>query len=192
MSPNADNDAPPLGENELLARLDALGVSHETHSHSPAFTVDESQALRGVLPGAHVKNLFLRDKKKRYWLVTAAEDCVIDLKALRKHIGATGSLSFGAPDALMIMLGVTPGSVTPFGVINDRDGKVSVVLDQTLLKGDIVNAHPLRNDRTTALHPDGLMRFLKAENHPPRIVNFTQLNAAPADAPLSEAAKAAI
>ncbi|MGY8960137.1 MAG: prolyl-tRNA synthetase associated domain-containing protein, partial [Alphaproteobacteria bacterium] len=172
MSTNSTISAPYAGPEALLARLDTLGLSHESHDHSPAFTVDESQALRGVLPGAHVKNLFLRDKKKRSWLVTAVEDRVIDLKALRRRLGATGSLSFGAAEPLMALLGVTPGSVTPFGIINDREGVVSMVLDKALLTGDLVNVHPLRNDQTTALHPDDLLRFLEAENHTPLVLDF--------------------
>lgn len=159
----------------LFARLDALDLTHETHEHAPVFTVDESQSLRGVLPGAHVKNLFLRDKKKRYWLVTAKEDRDIDLKALRRRLGASGSLSFGAADMLMAHLGVKPGAVTAFGVINDGDGVVSMVLDQSLLNDQIINAHPLRNDMTTAISPDGLLAFLKAENHPPLILDFDRL-----------------
>jgi len=177
MSTNSTLHTPYAGPEALLARLDSLGLAHKSHEHSPAFTVDESQALRGILPGAHVKNLFLRDKKKRYWLVTAVEDRVIDLKALRRRLGATGSLSFGAAEPLMALLGVTPGSVTPFGVINDRTGVVSMVLDQGLLTSDIVNVHPLRNDRTTAIHPDDLLRFLEAENHAPLILDFEQLEA---------------
>ena len=103
----------------LFHRLDALGIAHRTHRHPPVFTVEESKALRGILPGAHVKNLFLRDKKKRVWLVTALEERHIDLKALKRRLGASGSLSFGSAELLMEVLGVTPGSVTPFAVIND-------------------------------------------------------------------------
>ena len=169
--------------------MDTLGLAHETHEHAPVFTVDESQSLRGVLPGAHVKNLFLRDKKKCYWLVTVAEDRNIDLKALRRRLGASGSLSFGAADVLMAHLGVRPGAVTPFGIINDANGMVSMVLDQDLLAGDIVNVHPLRNDMTTAMRPDDLLAFLDAENHPPLILDFNRLEG---ETPLSPGAKTAI
>ena len=158
----------------FFQRLDALGIAYATHRHDPVFTVEESQALRGVLPGAHVKNLFLRDKKKRIWLVTAMEDRQIDLKALRRRLGASGSLSFGSPELLMEVLGVAPGAVTPFGVINDRDGRASVILDKGLLETDPVNAHPLRNDMTTAVSPDGLLRFLEAEGHAPEIIDFDE------------------
>lgn len=180
---------PPFDADGLFTRLTALGLAHKTHEHAPVFTVGESQSLRGVLPGAHVKNLFLRDKKKRYWLVTAAEDRDINLKALRRRLGASGSLSFGAADVLMAHLGVQPGAVTPFGIINDRNGVVSMVLDQDLLTGDIVNAHPLRNDMTTAIGPSDLLAFLDAENHPPLILDFDRLEG---ETPLSPGAKTAI
>ncbi|MBT5109417.1 MAG: prolyl-tRNA synthetase associated domain-containing protein [Rhodospirillaceae bacterium] len=180
---------PPFDADGLFARLDTLGLAHETHEHAPVFTVDESQSLRGVLPGAHVKNLFLRDKKKCYWLVTVAEDRNIDLKALRRRLGASGSLSFGAADVLMAHLGVRPGAVTPFGIINDANGMVSMVLDQDLLAGDIVNVHPLRNDMTTAMRPDDLLAFLNAENHAPLILDFNRLEG---ETPLSPGAKTAI
>ena len=169
------NTNSPIDAAGLFERLDALRLPYETHEHAPVFTVDESQSLRGVLPGTHVKNLFLRDKKKQYWLVTAKEDRDIDLKALRRRLGASGSLSFGTADVLMAYLGVKPGSVTAFGVINDFDGAVSMVLDQSLLNGQIINAHPLRNDMTTAISPDDLLKFLAAESHSPLILNFDRL-----------------
>ena len=156
----------------LFARLDELGIACETHAHAPLFTVEQSRALRGDLPGAHIKNLFLRDKKRRMWLVTVLESRDIDLKALRRRIGAKGTLSFGDPELLMAHLGVVPGAVTPFAVINDRAGAVTMVLDKALQAGMVVNAHPLRNDRTSAIGADDLLRFLEAEGHPPLIVDF--------------------
>jgi len=156
----------------LLARLDELGIACETHAHPPLFTVEQSRALRGDLPGAHIKNLFLRDKKRRMWLVTALESREVDLKALRRRLGAQGNLSFGNAELLMEMLGVIPGAVTPFAVINDRGGNVTMVLDRALLGQPVVNAHPLRNDRTSALAADDLVRFLEAEAHPPVIIDF--------------------
>lgn len=162
-------------EKNLFRQLDALGVSHETHHHEPVFTVEESQALRGVLPGAHIKNLFLRDKKKNIWLITALEDRSIDLKALRKRLSAKGNLSFGNADLLMDVLGVIPGAVTPFGAINDREGRATVVLDQGIFDHELVNAHPLRNDKTTAIAPNDLCRFLENVAHPPVIIDFENL-----------------
>lgn len=168
----------PLSPTEpdiLFQRLDALAVAHETHRHPPVFTVEEAKALRGALPGAHIKNLFLRDKKKRIWLVTALEERRIDLKALKRRLGASGSLSFGDPALLMEVLGVIPGAVTPFGVINDREGRARMVLDVALTGTALVNAHPLRNDMTTAVSASGLLAFLEAEGHPPEIIDFDAL-----------------
>jgi Ala-tRNA(Pro) deacylase len=162
----------PLGAEALFRRLDTLGIAYRSHTHPPVFTVEEAKALRGSLPGAHVKNLFLCDKKKRIWLVTALEEREIDLKALRRRIGAQGSLSFGSAELLFEVLGVLPGAVTPFGVVNDRAGLASVVLDKGVLQNGPVNAHPLRNDMTTTVSPEGLLRFLEAENHAPEVVDF--------------------
>ncbi|MEX2615754.1 MAG: prolyl-tRNA synthetase associated domain-containing protein [Alphaproteobacteria bacterium] len=170
-------DTVPVTEAGLFARLEALGVAYTLHRHPPVFTVPEARALRGALPGGHVKNLFLRDKKKNTWLVTVLEDRPVDLKALRRLLSARGNLSFGSPELLMEKLGVAPGSVTPFGIINDRDGAVSVILDKDVLAQNPVNAHPLRNDMTIAVAPAGLMRFLAAEGHEPSVVDFGALTA---------------
>ncbi len=164
----------PRDETALFARLDALGIAHETHEHEALFTVEQSRALRGDLPGGHIKNLFLRDKKRRMWLVTVLESREVDLKSLRRTIGARGNLSFGSPELLMDNLGVIPGAVTPFAVINDEGGKVTMVLDKGVLAADPVNAHPLRNDMTTALAPPDLLRFLEAEDHAPVILDFDE------------------
>lgn len=163
---------PPFDDAGLFARLDELGLAHETVEHEALYTVEQSRALRGNLTGAHIKNLFLRDKKRRMWLVTVLEDREMDLKALRHRIGARGNLSFGNAELLMQHLGVIPGAVTPFSVINDREGNVTMVLDKALLEIDPVNAHPLRNDRTTAIAPQDLAGFLEAENHAPLVLDF--------------------
>ena len=163
-------------EKALFEQLDMLGVNHETCRHEPLFSVKESQQLRGALPGAHIKNLFLRDKKKNIWLVTALEDQQIDLKALRKTLQAKGNLSFGNANLLMEVLGVIPGAVTPFSVLNDRENRATMVLDQAILYYKLVNAHPLRNDRTTSISPDGLLKFLDSQQHAPVILDFNALN----------------
>ncbi|MBE9553508.1 MAG: prolyl-tRNA synthetase associated domain-containing protein [Proteobacteria bacterium] len=165
---------PHFDDAGLFARLDELGLVHETVEHEALYTVEQSRALRGDLPGAHIKNLFLRDKKRRMWLVTVLEDREMDLKALRHRIGAQGNLSFGNAELLMQHLGIIPGAVTPFSVINDREGNVTMVLDKALTEIDPVNAHPLRNDRTTAIAPGDLVRFLEAENHAPLIMDFDE------------------
>lgn len=168
------DNIPPFDDAGLFARLDELGLTHKTVGHEALYTVEQSRALRGDLDGAHIKNLFLRDKKRRMWLVTVLENREMDLKALRHRIGAQGNLSFGNADLLMQHLGIIPGAVTPFSVINDRDGNVTMVLDKALTEIGPVNAHPLRNDRTTAISPDDLVAFLEAENHAPLVLNFDE------------------
>lgn len=169
--PGARADLPTSPE-AVFARLDALSIAHRTFNHPPVYTVEQAKALRGEIAGAHIKNLFLRDKKKRIWLVTALEDRRIDLKALKRRLGASGSLSFGNAELLMEVLGVEPGAVTPFGIINDAEGRAQVVLDKGVLASEPVNAHPLRNDMTTAVSADGLLQFLDAEGHSPEIIDF--------------------
>lgn len=154
---------------ELFAALTGLGIAYTTVSHPPLFTVEQSGALRGQIPGGHTKNLFLRDKKQTLFLVVAEEDAEIDLKGLHRVLGATGRFSFGSADLMVEVLGVTPGSVTPFGAINDRDNRVTVVLDAALMEYAVINAHPLINTMTTSLGRDDLVRFLESTGHPPRI-----------------------
>src|SRR5215475_10956576 len=133
----------PASPEDLFAYLDQLGIKHSTVTHPPLFTVEQSQALRGTVPGAHTKNLFLKDKKSALYLVTALEDADIELKSLHRRLGATGRFSFGSADQMLETLGVLPGSVTPFGVINDKDLRVTMVLDEALMRHEVINAHPL-------------------------------------------------
>jgi len=169
-APEATQDLPTSPE-ALLARLESLGIETRTVTHPPVFTVEEAKQLRGELPGAHIKNLFLKDKKGRMFLVTCLEDRRIDLKSLSDALGAK-RFSFGSAERLMTYLGVTPGSVTPFAPINDTEGEVEVVLDAALGQSDPVNAHPLVNDRTTAIATADLVRFLEDTGHPPRMLDF--------------------
>jgi Ala-tRNA(Pro) deacylase len=169
-APIPPND-PPTTPEQLFARLAALGIPCRTVSHPPVFTVEEAKALRGELPGGHVKNLFLRDKKGAMWLVVAEEDRRIDLKALAARIGA-GKVSFASAERLMAHLGVVPGAVTPFGLINDRGHEVRVVIDAGLLAHDPVNVHPLTNDRTTAISPRDLLRFIEACGHQAQVMDL--------------------
>ncbi len=166
----ADGSA-PMTPDALLARLAELGIAESTIGHPPVFTVEEAKALRGKLPGAHVKNLFLRNKKGRMWLLSCLEDREIDLKVLGERLGA-GRLSFGSAERLMRHLGVRPGSVTALAVVNDHGGEVQLVLDRALTEIDPVNLHPLANDRTTALSPDGLLAFCRAAGHDPAFLDF--------------------
>ena len=170
---------PPLTPEQLFARFDALGISHRTHTHPPVFTVAESAALRGSLPGGHCKSLFLKDRKGGLWLVVALEERRIDLKLLADLLGAP-RFSFGSPDLLREVLGVTPGSVTPFALANDTAHQVAVVLDKGMLEHDPLNYHPLVNDRTTAIAPRNLLRFIEACGHRPRIVDLAVAASLPA------------
>jgi Ala-tRNA(Pro) deacylase len=163
-------DATPA-ETALFNRLGELGIKTVTVSHPPVFTVDEAKRLRGSLPGGHCKSLFLRNKKAEMWLVVTLEDRVLDLKLLGERIGA-GRVSFGSAERLMQYLGVIPGAVTPFAILNDRERLVRVVLDAEMMRHTPLNYHPLRNDRTTAITPEDLVRFLEAEGHPPRVVDL--------------------
>jgi Ala-tRNA(Pro) deacylase len=155
-----------LSPQQLFERLDRLGIAHHTVEHAPVFTVEQAKAHRGELPGHHTKNLFLRNKKEEMWLVVALEDRAIDLKQLGERLAA-GRLSFGSPERLGKYLGVEPGSVTPFAVINDGDHKVRLVLDSGLKSNELVNAHPLTNSMTTALSLADLLRFFEATGHAP-------------------------
>ena len=162
----------PKTRNDLFQLLDKLQIAVTTVDHPPLFTVQESQALRGTIPGAHTKNLFLKDKKGRYFLLTVAEDAEVDLKSVHKVIGASGRVSFGSPERLMELLGVSPGSVTVFGLINDADGAVTMVLDRALMENETINAHPLSNDATTSIARDDLVRFVRETGHEPLILNL--------------------
>jgi Ala-tRNA(Pro) deacylase len=170
----------PATPAELFAFLDRLGISHRTVTHPPLFTVEQSRALRGTIPGGHTKNLFLKDKKDALFLVVAAEDAAIDLKGLHRLLGASGRFSFGAADLLREVLGVEPGAVTPFAALNDTGGRVAVVLDAAMMAHDTLNYHPLDNSMTTTIARDDLVRFLEATGHAPRIVAVAEGSAEPA------------
>lgn len=168
-----DSPSPsPATPQDLFRHLDRLGIAYTTHEHPPLFTVEDSKRLRGALPGGHCKNLFLRDKKRNLFLLVVPEDRAIDLKALRDRLGAAGNLSFGSPELLMEALGVIPGGVTPFALINDRQKRVSVFLDKRMLEFDPLNYHPLSNALTTAIKPQDLLKFIESCGHTPRIVDL--------------------
>ncbi|MFQ5783492.1 MAG: prolyl-tRNA synthetase associated domain-containing protein [Alphaproteobacteria bacterium] len=157
----------PATREALFARLEELGIATETHEHPPVFTVEEARRHCAHLPGGHCKSLFFKDKKGALWLVVTLDDRRLDLKSLDRTIGAA-RLSFGRPELLYEVLGVTPGSVTPFALINDCDRRVNVVLDREMMALDLLNYHPLSNDATTAIRPGDLRAFIASCGHEPR------------------------
>jgi Ala-tRNA(Pro) deacylase len=130
---------------ELFAFLDRLSIAHVTVTHPPLFTVEQSRELRGTIPGGHTKNLFLKDRKGALFLVTTLEDAMIELRSLHRRLCASGRFSFASAELLRATLGIEPGAVTPFAAMNDRDQRVSVVLDATLMRHETINCHPLVN-----------------------------------------------
>lgn len=154
---------------QLFLRFDELGIDHTTHHHDPVFTVEEAQAVSRTLEGGHSKNLFLKDKNGDLYLLVALEDTKVDLKALRKIIGAK-NLSFGKAELLVDALGVEPGSVTPFSLINDQTHRVRVLLDSLMMEEELLNFHPLINDKTTQISSKGLLHFINQCGHDSTIV----------------------
>jgi Ala-tRNA(Pro) deacylase len=173
--------APHATPDQLFATFDRLGIPHRTVSHPPLFTVEESRALRGQIPGGHTKNLFLKDKKGALFLVVALEDAAIELKSLHRRLGASGRFSFGSADLLRDALGVEPGAVTPYAAMNDNERRVSVVLDTAMMAHATLNFHPLRNTMTTSIGRDDLIKFLTATGHPPRLVPVCDAGRQPGD-----------
>ena len=161
----------PHTPDSLLAHLRALAITAETVEHKPVFTVHDGPELKRALPGGHTKNLFLKNKKDRMWLVVAEDHRPIDLKKLDPVLGS-GRLSFGSADRLGRVLGVTPGSVTPFALINDRPPSVTVVLDAHMMRFDRLHFHPLVNTMTTAVAPGDLVRFIASCGHEPHILDL--------------------
>ncbi len=169
---------PAFDRDRLLAWMAANGVAQTTHDHPAVFRVEEGLELKAALPGAHTKNLFLKDKKGRLWLISARQDTVVDLKRAPKTIGSD-KLSFGNEGLLYETLGVRGGSVTALGLINDPDQRVTFILDKALWEADIVNFHPLTNTATTALEQAAFRRFLALIGRGPMVVDFGQLTEDP-------------
>lgn len=168
--------SPDAREAALYERFRQLNIVWKTHEHIPVFTVEESSSVIDNLPGGHTKNLFLKDKKGCLWLVVVRAHLRVDLPALAKQLGAP-RYSFGSAELLIATLGIEPGSVTPFALMNDTEHKVRPVLDEDMLKQDPVNFHPLRNDRTTAITPGDLVSFVRACGHDPLIAPIPELQA---------------
>jgi len=156
---------------QLFRRFQELGIDVTTVQHAPVYTVEEAKTVRGTLEGCHTKNLFLRDKKGSMWLVVCQEDRSVDLGDLARRLGAK-RFSFGSAARLMEYLGVVPGAVTPFAVINDQDGAVRVAIDRAILDREPLNFHPLDNAMTTSIGAQAFLRFLDAENHTPHFIDF--------------------
>ncbi|WP_026783764.1 prolyl-tRNA synthetase associated domain-containing protein [Pleomorphomonas koreensis] len=160
---------------DLFAFLDRLGIAHRTIEHQPLATVEAAMAIWGGLPGGFAKNLFVKDKKSRLFLISLRKDAALDIKHVQAAIGASGRVSFCSAEQLMQHLGILPGSVTPFGVINDTEGAVTVVLEKALMALDPVHFHPLENTATTAVSSGGLLAFLRATRHEPLVVDLPLL-----------------
>jgi Ala-tRNA(Pro) deacylase len=160
----------PATPEDLFAYLERLAIPFQTVEHPPLFTVEESTALRGDITGGHAKNLFVKDKKSRIFILVVGEDAEVDLKRVHEKIGAQGRVSFVNAEALEAVWGVKPGAVTPFGAINDEEGRVTVVLDAGLMAHERVNFHPLVNTMTTGLASADLVKFLRATGHEPLVM----------------------
>ncbi|WP_040616654.1 prolyl-tRNA synthetase associated domain-containing protein [Roseibium sp. TrichSKD4] len=161
----------PEDRAELMNFFQSEGIEVSTVDHEPVFTVAESGDLHDRIPGGHTKNLFVKDKKGRLFLVVLLHDANVDLKKLHQVVGGQGRVSFGNADLLMEALGVTPGSVTPFSLINDRDAqRVTPVFDAAMMEHEILNFHPLLNDATTSIKSGDLLNFAKACGHEPQVL----------------------
>jgi len=163
------------GDEQLFAMLKRLGIAYETIEHEPLFTVEQARKLRDQIPSGHAKNLFLKDNKKQIWLFVVHADTRVELKTLAKKLQAPG-LHFAQSNDLMNYLGVTPGSVTPFGLLNDYDHVVRVLLDKELLAHNTVGIHPLRNNATTIISIDALQQFIRACGNEMTLFDFSAIN----------------
>jgi Ala-tRNA(Pro) deacylase len=159
----------PASRDELFQRFSDLGIKTTTKNHTPVFTVEQAQLVHHDIPGGHCKNLFCKDEKGVLWLIVCLEDSRVDLKTAPAKIGSR-RLSFGKAELLMEVLGVEPGSVTPFGLINDKDVRTNVILDARMMENDLLNYHPLKNDATTAIRTVDLLSFIRSCGHAPRVV----------------------
>jgi len=159
---------------ELFSKLNQLGIAHTTHEHEPIFTVEQGAHIKKALPGGHTKNLFLKDKSGALFLICALGETRIPVNHLHKVLGCK-RLSFGKPELLLETLGVPPGSVTLFAIMNDKENRVRLVLDKALFDHNLVNFHPLDNEATTAIKADHMLTFAHSTNHDPVIIDFSTL-----------------
>jgi Ala-tRNA(Pro) deacylase len=162
----------PYTSKDLIATLDAMDVAYTIHHHEPVFTVEESEYLEKTIPGTHCRNMFLRDKKKNMFLVTLANETLVDLKKLPDVLDC-GRISFGSSERLWDNLGIRPGSVNPFCIVNDKDGAVRIILDKYMMEQESINVHPMDNAMTIGLAPLDLTRFIETTNHECEIVDLS-------------------
>ena len=159
---------------DIYQVLEELGISYRKYEHPPVFTVEEADRHRGELQGGRTKNLFLRNKKgKRHYLLVVESDRKVDIKKMQGLLGES-SLSFASPERLMKYLGLEPGSVSPFGIINDEAGEVIVILDAGLLRHEMLHYHPNVNTATLAVSREDFQRFLDQSGNEVRVLEFPQ------------------
>lgn len=163
----------PATRQDLMAKLESLNIAVKITEHAPLFTVEDSKILRGQICGGHTKNLFMKDKKGALFLLVVGEDATINMKTMHKTLNCA-RLSFGKPDLLMEKLGISPGSVTAFSIINDPTAEVRIIFDETLMANDIINCHPLTNDATVSIKRDDLISFTRACGHEPTIMALAE------------------
>jgi len=160
-----------INKKQLYEFLDALNIQYQIFNHPPVYTVEEAAELAKNVPGAACKNLFLKDSKKRFWLISACADTKIELKKLSKSLSAP-ELRFASSELLLEHLGVLPGSVTPFGLIHQNATNINVILDKKLQDHDLVGFHPLENNATIVLNPNDLIKFIQACKNPLVFLDF--------------------
>ena len=158
-------------KNSLINLLESNSINYKITEHKPLFTVEDSKNLRGSIDGAHSKNLFLKDKKNNFFLVSFIEDIIADLKKASVHLNSK-KLSFANEDYLMNILGIKPGSVSPFGLLNDKEKKVKFFFDQEFMEYEIVNFHPLINTSTVSIAPNDLINLIEQHHSKVEFINM--------------------
>ena len=161
----------PASDKNLFDQFAVLGIETTTVRHSPMFTVKDGEKELVDVPGGHCKTLFLKDKNENLWLVVMLGKIRLDMKSLQKKLGSS-RLSFAKPDLMWEVLGVEPGAVTPFVILNESARNIKVVLDKKMMKEKLLNYHPLRNDATTTISASDLLKFIYAMEHKPIILDL--------------------